>query len=168
MPYDDLLAANEGYAASFSSPVKNGRPVRKLAVLTCMDARIVPHALLGTRLGDMNVIRNGGARATPDAIRSLMLSTRLLGSRHIVVIHHTDCGNSGTDQELRAKVVETGLSEDDVPLPLFGNEDPEGAVFEDVRRLRDSHLLADGVTVEGFLYDVDTGRLRHIEVAPEP
>lgn len=164
MPYDDLLAANERYADSFSSPVENGRPVRRLAVLTCMDARIVPHALLGADLGDMNVIRNGGARATPDAIRSLMLSTRLLGSRHIAVIHHTDCGNSGTDEELRAKVVETGLPEDDVPLPLYGNEDPEGAVIEDVRRLRATRQLAEGVTVEGYLYDVDTGRLRHIEV----
>lgn len=164
MIYEELLAANERYADSFTSPVENGRPVRKLAVLTCMDARIVPHALLGADLGDMNVIRNGGARATPDAIRSLMLSNRLLGTRHVAVIHHTDCGNSGTDEELRAKVVETGLPEDAVPMPLYANHDSEGAVIEDVRRLRETPLLADGVTVEGYLYDVDTGRLRHIEV----
>lgn len=164
MSHPDLIAANQPYADAFDLAFEDGLPTKRLAVLTCMDARIVPHAVLGLRAGEVNVIRNGGARATPDAIRSLMLSTRLLGSRHIAVIHHTQCGNAGTDAELLAKLAETGLTED-VPLPLYANEDSEGAVIEDVRRLRGNGLLADGVTVEGYLYDVDTGRLRHIEVA---
>lgn len=164
MSHPDLVASNQPYADAFDLAFEDGQPTRRLAVLTCMDARIVPHALLGMRAGEMNVIRNGGARATPDAVRSLTLSTRLLGSRHVAVIHHTQCGNAGTDQELAAKLADTGLADEDIPMPLHGNHDPDGAVIEDVRRLRSTPSLAEGVTVEGYMYDVDTGRLRHIPV----
>ena len=157
----DLVAANAEYADGFDAGDLAAPPRRQLAVLTCMDARIVPHEVLGLDNGDVHVVRNAGGRATDDALRSLMVSTRLLGVRQVAVMHHTDCGNSGTDDELAAKLRDAGVAE--VPRPLHGSPDTEGGVREDVARLRDSGLLAEGTTVDGYVYDVRTGRVSTVD-----
>lgn len=155
------MARNEPFAAAFADGDLAAPPRRGLAVLTCMDARVVPHKFLDLDIGDMHVIRNGGARATPDAIRSLTLSTRLLEVWQIAVIHHTDCGNRGTDDELADKLRDAGLA--NPPSPLHANRDPEGAVRDDVAALRATPYIADSVQINGYLYDVTTGRLRIVD-----
>lgn len=157
---DDLVAGNAAYAEQFDAGHLEAPPRRRLAVLTCMDARVVPHAALGMEIGDMHVVRNAGGRVTDDAERSLMVSTRLLGVERVAVMHHTSCGNAGTDDDIAAKLAATGLEQ--VPRPLHANG-PD-AVAKDVRRLRDSELLAPGVTVEGFVFDVATGRVEPARV----
>lgn len=152
---EELLAANASYADAFDASFEDARPVKKLAVLTCMDARVDPHAFLKLGLGDMNVVRNAGGRATDDAIRSLMVSTRLLGARKIAVIHHTNCGNGGSDDDIAAKLQDAGVA--DPPRPLHGNG--PNAIAEDVAALKASDLFPEDVEVAGYLYDVDTGRL---------
>ncbi|WP_341250023.1 carbonic anhydrase [Euzebya pacifica] len=153
----DLMARNA--EAPALDPTLVAPPRLRLAVLTCMDARIVPNQVLGLEAGDAHVIRNGGARATDDAVRSLVLSSRLLGVRQVAVIHHTKCGNAGTDEALEAKLRETGMTE--VPDALHANG--PNALADDVARLRTPGLLADGTTVEGYTYDVTTGRLIPLE-----
>lgn len=157
---EDLIARNAAYAEQFDAGHLEAPPQRRLAVLTCMDARVVPHAALNMDIGDLHVMRNAGGRVTDDAERSLMVSTRLLGVNQVAVIHHTACGNAGTDDEIAGKLQATGLGE--VPRPLYANGDD--AVAEDVRRLRTSDLLAPDVTVDGFVYDVATGRLEAVDV----
>ena len=159
----DLVAANTDYADRFDAGDLGAPPRRQLAVLTCMDARIVPHEVLGLDNGDVHVLRNAGGRVTDDALRSLMVSTRLLGVRQVAVMHHTDCGNSGTDDELAAKLRDAGV--DDPPRPLHGSPDTEGGVREDVARLRDSGLLAEGTAVAGYVYDVHSGRVTSVDTA---
>ncbi|WP_108668052.1 beta-class carbonic anhydrase [Euzebya rosea] len=153
----DLMARNAD--APPLDPTLVAPPRLRLAVLTCMDTRIVPNQALGLAAGDAHVIRNGGARATDDAVRSLVLSTRLLGVRQVAVIHHTECGNAGTDEELQDKLRETGMV--DVPEVLHANGPT--SLADDVARLRTPGLLADGTTVEGYTYDVRTGRLIPLE-----
>lgn len=159
----DPVAANAPYAESFEPGDMTAPPVRRLAVLTCMDARVVPHPQLGLNLGDAHVIRNAGGRATEDAVRSLMVSTRLLGVGQVLVVHHTDCGNLGTDEEVADKLRDAGVA--DPPLPLHANDGQLDSIAADVRRLRASELLAEGTSVEGYLYDVTSGRVARVEVS---
>lgn len=159
---DDLVAANGRYAERFVGADKTSPPARQLAVLTCMDCRIEPWAVLGLELGDAAVVRNAGGRATPDALRSLALATRLLGVGQVVVLHHTDCALAGqTEASVRARLVETGLAPADTPVVL-AMPDPDAALREDVEAVRSSPLLSDGVAVVGWRYDVATGRVRPI------
>jgi carbonic anhydrase len=158
----DLLDAAARHAGATVDPGAQAPPRRRLAILTCMDARILPHAMLGLGPGDLHVIRNAGARATDDAVRSLMLSTRLLGARQVAVIAHTKCGNTGTDDEVAEKLVAAGVT--DPPRPLHATPDLEQAVRDDVVKLRTGGRLAEGTTVDGFVYDVETGELRAVAV----
>lgn len=158
----DLTAAAEEHAETLARPGLGAAPRRRLAVLTCMDARILPHAMLGLGPGDVHVVRNAGARATDDAVRSLLLSTHLLGVRQVAVIAHTDCGNVGTDDEIAAKLTAAGLT--DPPRPLHATPDLEQAVRDDVTALRTHARLAEGTVVHGFVYDVETGQLRQVPV----
>ena len=128
------------------------RPGRRLAVLTCMDARVLPHTALDAGVGDMHVVRNAGGRVTDDSLRSLVVSTRLLGVDTIMVVHHTDCGNTGTDEELAVKLDAAGVP--DVPFALHGNGPT--ALADDVEALRASDLLPEGTIVTGHVYDVET------------
>lgn len=153
----DLIARNAD-APPLDSTLE-APPRLGLAVLTCMDARIVPSDALGFDAGDVHVVRNAGGRATEDAVRSLAVSSRLLGVRQVAVIHHTECGNAGTDEELQDKLRETGMV--DVPEVLHANGPT--SLADDVARLRTPGLLADGTTVEGHTYDVRTGRLIPLE-----
>jgi carbonic anhydrase len=149
--FEHLLAANRGYAAA-RADVANPRPRQRLAVLTCMDARIDVFAVLGLHLGDAHVIRNAGGRVTEDVLRSLALSTHVLGVDTAVVMHHTKCGLAGaTDQELRA-MTEADLSF----LPIA---DHVAALREDVEQLADTPFLSPLKEIGGFLYDVESGEI---------
>jgi carbonic anhydrase len=145
---DDLLRNAEGHRADgdLAAP-----PALKLAIVTCMDARIDPAALLGLRPGDAHVIRNAGGVVTDDVLRSLTLSQALLGTREVMVIQHTSCGLNGDEDELRASVREA-TGED--PGHLHAFTDVEESVRASVRRL--------GEGARGFVYEVETGRLREV------
>ena len=156
-----FLKANDGYAASFKKGHLPMPPARRVAVVACMDARLDPARVLGLEEGDAHVIRNAGGRAA-DAVRSLVISQQLLGTREVVVIHHTDCGMlTFTDAQLRRKLQEDlGALTDD---PFLAFTDLEQSVRDDVRAIRESRVLLKDAPVTGFIYDVRTGRLRQVE-----
>lgn len=161
----ELLEANTRFAASFDQGDLEIAPRRGLLVLTCIDARIDPARALGLDLGDAHVLRNAGGRASDDAVRSALVSSWLLGTREFVVIHHTGCGMlSFTDDVLHEKIrTEKGVDVSDQDYLTFS--DLEQSVRDDVARLRDEKALPDDVTVSGFVYEVETGRLREVEPA---
>ncbi len=160
--HDELLANNARYAADFSAGALRVRPLRQIAILTCMDSRFTAQGVLGMQLGDAHVIRNAGGRASEDAVRSLVLSSTALGTRWCVVIHHTDCGLLGvTNEELRARVeAVSGVRPDIDFLPI---SDVASSVSEDVALLRACPYFPPDYQVLGFTYDVTTGRLHSVE-----
>ncbi len=181
---DEVIAANESYVSSFGDRGELALPpARRFAILTCMDARLDPAAYAGLSEGDAHVIRNAGGRASDDAIRSLVISYKLLGTREWFVVHHTDCGMEFfTDQqmgELLASSLETAeLRADgfhDVGTGPGSAEgryvkwltiaDQQGSVVEDVRRIREHPLVPAGIPVYGYLYDVRSGRLIEVPEA---
>jgi carbonic anhydrase len=144
-----LVAANKAYAAARAN-VADPRPSRQLAVVTCMDARIDVFAALGLHLGEAHVIRNAGGRVTDDVLRSLTLSSHVLGVDTVVVMQHTKCGLAGvTDQELRRR---TGADFDFFPI-----DDHAGALREDIELLVSKPYLEPLQTIAGFVYDVESG-----------
>jgi carbonic anhydrase len=160
--FDELDAANSAYAADFRLGGLTGRAGRGLALVTCIDTRIEPLAALGLRPGDAKIIRNAGGRVTDDALRSLLLATTYLGVTHIVVMHHSDCALAGrTDADLRA-----GLSarsaESTADWSLLAMPDPDAALAGDVEVLRRSPALPVSLAVEGWRYDVATGRVTRL------
>lgn len=149
-----LLDANAGYAAARAN-VHDARPSRRLAVVTCMDARIDVFAVLGLHLGESHVIRNAGGRVTDDVLRSLALSSHVLGVDTVVVMQHTRCGLAGvTDDELRRR---TGAD-----LGFFPIDDHAAALREDIDLLAATPYLAPLRTIAGFVYDVETGELADV------
>jgi len=162
---DEMLESNKRFAAEFTGGDMPMPPARKVAVLTCMDARIDPAKMLGLDIGDAHVIRNAGGRASDDAIRSLIISSTLLGSREFVVIQHTDCGMlTFTSDDLRARLAEErGSDASDIDFLTFS--DSEGNVREDVDRIRNSPHIDRSIPVSGYIYDVHTGGLDEV-VAP--
>jgi carbonic anhydrase len=147
----ELLAANRGYAAARSN-VADPRPGRHLAVITCMDARIDVFAVLGLHLGEAHVIRNAGGRVTDDVLRSLALSSHVLGVDTVVVMQHTKCGLAGvTDDELQAL---TGAD-----LGFFPIDDHAAALREDVDLLAGTPYLAPLQIIAGFIYDVESAEI---------
>jgi carbonic anhydrase len=159
---DQLLRNNEHYAGSFTKGSLPLPPAKRVAVVACMDARLDLHDLLGLDEGDAHVIRNAGGAITEDAIRSLVISQRLLGTREIILIHHTDCGMlTFTDEALKRDIqAETGIR------PPFAFE-PFPDLDEDVRqsltRVRANPFIPHRNEVRGFVYDVRTGRLREVK-----
>ena len=133
--FDDVLSANEEYAQAFRHDRLESVAARGLAVLTCMDSRIEPLAMLGLRPGDAKILRNAGARVTDDVLRTLVIATYLLGVRRVMVIAHTDCRMTGTEDEVYAAVLEQG-GPDTRSLAFLMAEDPGAAVRDDVQRLR--------------------------------
>ena len=130
-------------------------PARSLAIVTCMDARIVPHELFELAAGDVHVLRNAGGRVTPDVLRSLLLSTRLLGVDEVVVLHHTQCGGARSNGALASALRDAGVEED---LPeLYGAADQVAALRADLETLRSDPHLADDLRVAGYRYDLGTG-----------
>ena len=157
---DELISNNAAYAAQFSGPLPLP-PSGQLAVLACMDARLDVHALLGLSDGQAHVIRNAGGVATSDALRSLAISQRLLGTRHIVLIHHTDCGMlTFTDDEFKAGIqAETGLKPE-WAAEAFADLDTD--VRQSIARIKASPFLPHTDDVHGFVFDVATGALREV------
>jgi carbonic anhydrase len=160
---DEIMRANEAYAQSFDRGDLPLPPARGLTVLTCMDARIIPSKVLGLQEGDAHVIRNAGGRAR-DALRSIIISQRLLGTRELAVIHHTDCGMlTFTNRDLRAKVKED-LDQDTGEFDFLPFADLDESVREDIQFLEATQLLDPDTLIRGFVYDVRTGRLREVRV----
>ncbi len=158
---DQALEANASFASAFVATDRAAPPTRRVAVLACMDARLRPEEALGLALGEAHVIRNAGGRVTDDVVRSLVLSSGVLGTREAAVVHHSDCGLLGaTNEDLRANVAEaTGSEVGEIDFLPF--DDAERALLDDVQAIaRDARLAFDAVS--GFLYDVRTGRLREV------
>ena len=158
---DDLLANNAEYAASFSGPLPLP-PAKGVAVLACMDARLDVYRLLGLHEGEAHVIRNAGGVATDDAIRSLTISQRLLGTTEIVLVHHTDCGMlTFTDDTFKADIQsETGIK------PHWSAEafsDLEADVRQSIARIKASPFVPNRDSVRGFVFDVATGKLAEVK-----
>jgi carbonic anhydrase len=158
---DELIANSEEYAARFDGGELPAPPALKVAVVTCMDARLDTAAVLGLRPGDAHVIRNAGGVVTDDAIRSLAMSQRLLGTEEIVLIHHTDCGllTLSGDEFERALEQETGVAP---PWPAESLSDLDEDVRESMARIHANPFIARKDAVRGFVYDVTTGRLREV------
>jgi carbonic anhydrase len=160
---DDLLANNERYAETFQGPLPMP-PARGLAVVTCMDARLNVYAALGLGEGDAHVIRNAGGVITEDEIRSLAISQRLLGTREIILIHHTDCGMlTFTDDEFKAAIyADTGIKP---PWAVESFSDLDADVRQSIARIKASPFVPHTDAVRGFVLDVATGKLREVPVS---
>jgi carbonic anhydrase len=182
----EVLAANKAYVQTFG---KKGElplpPGRRFAILTCMDARLDPAKYAGLAEGDAHVIRNAGGRATDDAIRSLVISHKLLGTQEWFVIHHTNCGMELFADEVIADLLEDDLSTASFDGKTWSNPHHHGghaaghfikwhtiknqpeSVTQDVRRIREHPLVPTNVPVYGYVYDVRTGRLDEVKTATE-
>jgi carbonic anhydrase len=158
---DELVQANAKYAKSFDKGHLPMPPARRIAIVTCMDARIIPSRALGLEEGDAHVIRNAGGRAR-DALRSLVVSQRLLGTREVAVIHHTDCGMlTFTNEQLRDRI-RRELDADASGVDFLPFADVEKSVRDDVEELRRAPLIPRDIPVRGFVYDVRNGRLTEV------
>ena len=160
---EEVLAANDSYATNFTKASLPMPPSRRFAILTCMDARLDPARALGLEEGDAHVIRNAGGLASDDALRSLVISHHLLGTKEAFVIGHSDCGMlTFSNEELRSSLRERqGVEATHIDFQPF--PDCEERVAASVRRIRESGLLPDSYTVHAFVYDVATGRLEPTE-----
>jgi len=158
---DDLLANNAEYAASFSGPLPMP-PGKGVAVLACMDARLDVYRLLGLQEGEAHVIRNAGGVVTDDAIRSLTISQRLLGTTEVVLVHHTDCGMlTFTDDAFKADVQsDTGIKPHWSPEAF---SDLEQDVRQSIARIKTSPFVPNKDSVRGFVFDVGTGKLTEVK-----
>ncbi|MGW0392422.1 beta-class carbonic anhydrase [Streptomyces sp. NPDC003042] len=160
---DRLVAANRKYAAQFVDPGMDARPVLRVAVVACMDARLDLHAALGLELGDCHTIRNAGGVVTDDTIRSLTISQRALGTRAVILIHHTGCGLESLTEDFRHEL------EDEVgQRPAWAVEafrDVDQDVRQSMQRVRTNPFLPHRDDVRGFVFDVHTGLLREIDPA---
>jgi carbonic anhydrase len=165
---DDALRSNEAYATTFKSGKLAMPPARKLAVLACMDARLTIEPMLGLNTGDAHIIRNAGGIASEDAIRSLIISTHLLGTREFVVINHTDCGMlTFKDNELRDRLHQQTGNLAIAPAQFNAFPDVEQNVREQVRKIKSHPWIPADIVVRGFVYDVKSGRLKEVEVAEQ-
>jgi carbonic anhydrase len=162
---DDIQRANEQYGERFEHGDLAAPPKRRFAVVTCMDARLDPAKFLGLREGDAHVIRNAGGVVSDDALRSLVISHWLLGTQEAVVIGHTGCGMlTFSNEDLRQKLAdEAGADASNVDFLPF--PDLDESVRSSVRKIRESPLLPDAFDASGYVYDVQTGRLRDVPVA---
>ncbi len=160
--FEDLLAANREYASTHELSGFDGIAHAGVAVVTCMDSRIDPLRMLGLQPGDAKIFRNPGGRVTPQALEALVLGVHLLNVRRILVVPHTRCAMaSSTLDELRAKVGESAGQ--DASWQTFGVvDDQEAALAEDVAAVKAHPLIPEAVRVGGFVYDVDTGKLREV------
>ncbi|MGH8470957.1 MAG: beta-class carbonic anhydrase [Gammaproteobacteria bacterium] len=182
----EVLAANAQYAANFGDKGKLPLPpARRFAILTCMDARLQPSKYAGLSEGDAHVIRNAGGRASDDAIRSLVISYKLLGTREWFVIHHTDCGMEFFTDEVMRGLLRSSLKTAALDATGFRDVGPgpgstegdyidwltiknrEESVTADVRRIRNHPLVPKDISIYGFIYDVRTGRLLEVKSAME-
>jgi carbonic anhydrase len=158
---DELLQNNEAYAESFDKGDLPLPPAKGVAVVACMDARLNVYGMLGLQEGDAHVIRNAGGVITDDEIRSLAISQRLLGTREIVLIHHTDCGMlTFSDDEVKQQIQEDVGIKPHFPMESF--TDLEEDVRQSIARIQASPFIPTKDSVRGFVYEVETGRLREV------
>ncbi len=157
--FDDLLAANRRYASRFHDSGVAGVAAKELAVLTCIDSRIDPLAMLGLSPGDAKILRNAGARVTDDALRSLILATNLLGAKRVCVVQHTNCAMAGSSEdEMRARVAEASGA-DASGWEFLTTRDQVATLRDDIARIRTCPLIPPTVEIGAFIYDVHTGEL---------
>lgn len=160
--FDDLLGANQTYASHFALAGVPAQAAKGFALVTCMDSRIEPLAMLGLVPGDAKILRNAGARVTPDVIRSLILATWFLDVREIAVMQHTNCALAHeTDVGVRARLGRAGAPGVD-DMAFLAMPDPDDALVADVGLLRGCPQLFPGTRIEGWRYDVDTGHIDRI------
>jgi len=158
---DRLLENNRAYSESFEGADLAAPPSKRVAVLACMDARLIPTRILGLNEGEAHVLRNAGGVVTDDAIRSLAISQNLLGTEEIVLIHHTDCGMlTFTDDEFAAKLEDETGQRPEWPAQAFS--DLEGDVRDSIARLEASPFIPNKDSIRGFVYDVRTGELHEV------
>jgi carbonic anhydrase len=160
---DRLVEANEQYAAQFTDPGMDARPVLQVAVVACMDARIDLHKALGLSLGDCHTIRNAGGVVTDDVIRSLTISQRALGTRSVVLIHHTGCGMEGLGEDFRHDLEMEVGQRPTWAVEGFRNADQD--VRQSMQRVRTSPFLLHTDDIRGFVFDVKTGQLHEVDPA---
>jgi carbonic anhydrase len=157
---EKLLERNQQYAQTFDSQ-PTGRPVKKVAILACMDARLDPAKALGLEEGDAHVIRNAGGVVTHDALRSLAISQHLLGTEEIILIQHTDCGMQTFSDDELAELLEKHAGEPP-PFSAHAFDDLEQNLRESIRTLQESPFLLKTDAVRGFVFDVQTGLLQEL------
>ena len=161
MPFADVLAANAAYAGDFGLAGIEPRAARGLAVLTCMDSRIEPLAMLGLRPGDAKILRNAGARVTDDVLRTLVLASYLLGVERAMIVAHTECRMAAGGEEDVHEAIAAAGGPDTRSLAFLVTDDQEATVRADVQRICSWPYL-ERLEVGGFIYDVGTGRLTQL------
>ena len=157
--FEDLLAANEGYAERFTSGGLDGQAARGLAVVTCMDSRIEPLQMLGLSKGDAKILRNAGGRVTDDVLRTLVLATHLLGVDRVMVVEHTDCRMTKDDDDQAHPAIREASGLDTRSLEFHTIPDQQAALERDVQRIRSFPYLPQDLAVVGCVYDVSSGRV---------
>ncbi|MEO5678490.1 MAG: carbonic anhydrase [Acidimicrobiales bacterium] len=158
---DELLKNNESYSSAFSKGDLPMPPAKKVAVVACMDARLDPARILGLEEGDAHVIRNAGGIVTEDAVRSLAISQRLLGTEEIILVHHTDCGMlTFTDDGFKQQILDDTGQKPSWAAEAFADLDTD--VKQNIARLKASPFLPHTTNVRGFVYEVETGALREV------
>lgn len=162
--FENFLKANQAYVELHGDLHLSIKPKTKVAIVTCMDSRLHVAPALGLALGDAHILRNAGGRVTEDMLRSLVISQQQLGTREIVVLHHTDCGaqtfqNKDFQEHLKRELGVDVSDQDFLPF-----QDIDESVREDMRLLKDSPLIPDDVVISGAVYDVDTGRMIVVEL----
>lgn len=160
--YQEAVQANARYAEGFQHGDLPMPPSRKVAVLTCMDARLMPDQFLGFSIGEVHVIRNAGALATDDAIRSLVISTNLLGTREILIIAHTGCGMLTFRDEEVQQQLQQQYGSDASGFALHAFPDLHESIRKQVQRVRECPFIAKDIPVHGLIYHVETGRLEEV------
>ena len=160
--FENFLKANQAYVELHGDLHLSIKPKTKVAIVTCMDSRLHVAPALGLALGDAHILRNAGGRVTDDMIRSLVISQQQMGTREIVVLHHTDCGaqtfnNEDFQEHLKCELRVDVSGEDFLPF-----QDVDESVREDMKLLRECPLIPDDVIISGAVYDVDTGSMREI------
>ena len=160
--YNEFVASNQQFAQSFTHGEKPLPPRRHVAVVTCMDARLHPEKFLGLEIGDAHVIRNAGGRVSEDAIRSLVISQRLLGTNEVVIIHHTDCGMVTFNNEQITQQIRHELNADASHIDFLPFKDLEQSVRDDVQAVRSSPLIPKNFPISGAIYDVRSGKLSEV------
>ncbi|MDY3042502.1 beta-class carbonic anhydrase [Streptococcus pluranimalium] len=161
--FNNFMLANQAYVALHGEEHLPIRPKTKVAIVTCMDSRLHVAQALGLALGDAHILRNAGGRVTDDMIRSLVISQQQLGTREIVVLHHTDCGaQTFTNPEFHEQL-QRDLGVDVADKDFLPFTDIEESVREDMQLLKDSPLIPEDVIINGAVYDVDTGRMTEVK-----
>lgn len=160
--FENFLKANQAYVELHGDLHLSIKPKTKVAIVTCMDSRLHVAPALGLALGDAHILRNAGGRVTEDMIRSLVISQQQMGTREIVVLHHTDCGAQTFNNEDFQEHLKCELGVDVSGQDFLPFQDINESVREDMKLLRECPLIPDDVIISGAVYDVDTGSMREI------